>query len=235
MSCMLPMTFFHPDFKLVDRSLSSVGLNAEGVNEVFKSVLQYQTELRRRTTPWERKDLDVHKLLAIVIDPGDQRIDRLYSLNVRNERLSSSSSTEQSSKELIFRMQFEGQSLFVDLLLERCKNKTRGFLFFSRNANVFMRIVLPSFIDNHHIYLSLAKDGIEIKKMTDFDYCERILRGNVPTLKFLCTDTVNDHKERLQSQFQFLPQILADETELYIKYCEAKQVYDEMFTWAVCV
>ena len=146
----------HPNFKSV---ISSV-VNAEDMEDYLFEALFYQSIFERRTTPWEMQYWDYEDLQAFEIDL--EQVDRLYHIKFfefYGDR----------QFEMIGRMQYKGEPIYVELNaaiepLTRFNYQGGGNIFISRDANLFMKLVLRSNNEKDLIYKSLADDGIEVEE-----------------------------------------------------------------------
>ena len=209
----------HPDFKSV---ISSV-VNAEDMDDHLFEALSYQYMFDRRTTPWEMQHWDYKDLQAFKIDL--EQVDRLYHIKFFEN-------AGDREFEMIGRMQYKGEPLYVELNAG-CDNtgfdcQGMGNIFISRDANLFMKLVLRSNNEKDLIYKSLADDGIEVEEeeQSEFDVHKRMFSRTVPMLKYICHEAVYQHEQKLQSQFEQLPKILANSLEEFIRFQEAKKDYD---------
>ena len=142
----------HPNFKSIIPSVQ----NAEKMNDYLGEVLYYQYTFERGTTRWEMQQWDYDDLQAFEIDL--ERVDRLYHINFVDD-------CGDRRFEMIGRMQCKEESFYVQLFARRgfhCKGG--GYMFISRDANLFMKYLLKSKIEKDLIYKALADDGIEVEE-----------------------------------------------------------------------
>ena len=205
-------------FKSVDPAV----IDTTTIKKYLREPLGHQYIFDHRTTPWERQQWDYDELQSFKIDVG--KIDRLY--HIRTTDINESD----REYELIARLQYKGQPLYVELNAScdftgfDCQGG--GAIFVSRNASLFMRLVLTSGNKKDLIYESLAEDGIEVEEQSEFDACQRIFRKNVPMLKYLCHEVFYKNEEELQPYLSLLPTILSNSVDEFIQFHKAKEAYD---------
>ena len=205
-------------FKSVDPAV----IDTTTIEDYLWEPLDFQYMFDRRTTPWEIQQWDHDELQSFKIDVG--KIDRLYHIHTTDINESD------REYELIARLQYKGQPLYVELNAScdftgfDCQGG--GAIFVSRNASLFMRLVLTSGNKKDLIYESLAEDGIEVEEQSEFDACQRIFRKNVPMLKYLCHEAFYKNEEELQPYVSLLPTILSNSVDEFIQFHKAKEAYD---------
>ncbi|XP_068206571.1 uncharacterized protein [Palaemon carinicauda] len=207
------------DFISIDPEVT----DADTLCDFVGGALMYQYMFERRTTPWEMTEWDYDDLQAFKIDLGE--IDRLYYVYFYDD------GTSGQDYRLIGRVEHKGQPLYVELVAScdytgfDCRGG--GVIFVSRDANLFMRLVLTSDCKKDLIYQSLEEDGIEVEAQTEYDACRRMFWRNPPMLKYLCHQAAYEHRAKLQPQISSLPKCLANSIEEFINFNEAKKAYDE--------
>ena len=113
----------------------------------------------------------------------------------------------------------------------------KGSIFLSRDANLFMKIILREHalhhcVNRHLIYKSLFEDGIEVEELPEYELLPRLLWNNPPTLKYWCHQTAY-HNRLLIDYYRFstsTPKILRESVKEFIKTEEAKLVYPS-YNW----
>ncbi|XP_068206570.1 uncharacterized protein [Palaemon carinicauda] len=182
----------------------------------------YQYMFERRTTPWEMTEWDYDDLQTFKIDL--EEIDRLYHVYFSDD------GTSGQDYQLIGRVEHKGQPLYVELVAScdytgfDCRGG--GVIFVSRDANLFMRLVLTSDCKKDLIYQSLEEDGIEVEAQTEYDACGRMFWRNPPMLKYICHQAAYEHRARLQPQLSSLPKCLIISVDEFIKFNDAKDIYE---------
>lgn len=210
----------HPDFK----SLVPEVQDAETMEDCLFEALEYQETFDKRTNPWENKEFD-DILQNFEIDL--EKVDRLYHI----QYISNPFGREFS---MIARMQYQDKPLYVELFAGcdftgfECQG--RGVIFISRDANIFMNLVLTEQEDlkKNLIYASLKEDGIDVEeKEEEYNNCSRWFLKNAPPLKYLCHKNIYENVQMLPEYRLVLPKILADSIDEFIKMEEAKKSYNE--------
>ena len=229
-----PLTL-HPNFKcihpVVAEEMDHFGIHF-GHHNGFSAMV-------KTTTPWEMKCWKKDELESFEIDL--KKVDRLYHIR---DHLSWNTDTW----EYIIRMQRDDdetgrhqQPLYIHLSAQMTihfsnngdvKFKGGGFIFISRDANTFMKIVLRSDINKGRIYRSLEEDGVQFEELTEFEEENGTPRKNVPSLTFLCHDVFNENRHQLRSQLQHLPELLRRRINDFINLHDAKQAYRNI-SWSI--
>ena len=168
----------HPHFKTVVPYIT----NVEGINNLVGTALDYQYMFHRKTTPLELKEWDYDELQKFEINL--EIVDRLYYIK---EDCHSNGSEFQ----LIVRMDYKGTHLYVELAAScdytgfDCVGG--GYIFVSRDADLFMKLVLEPQCAKNLIYKSLAEDGIhaEAEEEESYSTYARLFIKNPPSLKYL--------------------------------------------------
>ena len=215
----------HPNFKIVHPSISS----AEDIYDLISPALCNQLNLVRRTTPFESKQLDYEEIEVYWPD-----IDRVYYIKLIHFLYI-------SIYQMVFRMDYNGTPLYVQLIAkvrpsEKIFRYWKGLIFVSRDANLFMKLVLSLVdCDKAPIYQSLAEDGIYVEEIEDndeilFSTYARMTRKTLPTLQYLCCETVYLN-EILRAHSVMLPIILQNTLDDFIKTNEAIEDYEKMFSY----
>lgn len=217
----------HPDFKSVDPLVA----NAEDMCNQLFDALSYQFLFHRRTTPRERDQWGDGDLRTFEIDL--ELVDRLYDIDSVFKNRGS-----REWVEMIGRMQYKGDRLYVKLTASYdytgFRGQVGGVIFVSRDACLFMRLVLVPGIRKDRIYKSLVKDGIEVGELSEFDsgYAIReMFWNNVPRLKYICYEAIYQKQQQLQSYLLLLPKILANSIDEFIRLKEAQEDYENICIW----
>ena len=215
----------HPNFKIVHPSISS----AKDIYHIISPALCNQLNLVRRTTPFESKQSDYKELQEIEVYWPD--IDRVYYIKLIHF-------LSISIYQMVFRMDYNGTPLYVQLIAKVRPiifRYWRGLIFVSRDANLFMKLVLSLMdCDKAPIYQSLAEDGIYAEEIEDeeilFSTYARMTRKTLPTLQYLCCETVYLN-EILRAHSFMLPIILKNTLDDFIKTNEAIEDYVKMSSY----
>ncbi|XP_066944386.1 uncharacterized protein [Macrobrachium rosenbergii] len=210
----------HPDFKSVDPAVT----DADTMDENMWTALAYQYMFDRRTTPWEMAQWDHDELQSFKVDL--EKVDRLYYIYFHDD--------ESFGQEyaMIARMDHKGLPLYVELSAScdytgfDCQGQ--GVIFVSRDANLFMKLCITRECNRDLIYQSLEEDGIQVEEQTEYDACRRMQLKTAPMLKYLCHQAAYEHRAKLWPQFSCLPKILANSVDEFIKFRDAKDVYDDL-------
>ena len=203
------------NFKSIDLKVTY----AEEIDNYIGLALEVQRVFDRKTTPWEKNLWDDDELEHIKIYL--EAIDRLYYIN-RN--------AQNTHFHMVGRMIYKGQPLYVQLRAGcecyRC-GCMHGVIFVSRDANLFMKLVMTKKFQKDLIYKSLADDGIIIEEQTEYDSCGRMFWNNAPMLKYLCHQVVYENQTKLKHYSQVLPKLLTDSIDDFIRTKDAKKFYDD--------
>ena len=204
---------------------------ADDIDDYVGEALSYQYQFEKRTSPWEAAQWDYDKLQAFKIDTN--KVDRLYHIYNFDDGVGD------RDFELIVRLEHEGRPLYVELSAGcdytgfDCQGS--GIIFVSRDANLFMKLVLKQVRNKDVIYESLRADGIQVDEEY-YEYsnnCSRMLINSAPMLKYLCHQAIYDEISRsgaLQGYQTVLPKILAESVTDFIRTEEAKRHYDACWT-----
>lgn len=203
----------HPDFKSIDPSVR----DAQDMDDYIAEALWYQSNFDRRTTPWEMNEWDYDQLQSFNIDLTE--VDRLYHIYFYEEAYSG------RDYRFIARVNYNNQLLYVELTAGCDYCQGRGFIFVSKDPNLFMQLVLTSEHNKDLVYQSLMEDGIEIERQyDDAAACGRI--KTIPMLKYLCHESAFDNRVKLQPYFSTLPSILRNSIDEFIRFRDAQIAYD---------
>ena len=74
----------------------------------------------------------------------------------------------------------------------------------------------------------MRKDGIRVKKPTEYDACSHFQKNSAPTLMFLCHLKMYENKNQLEASFSELPKILEESVNSFMRTMEAKEAYSYM-------
>ena len=149
------------NFKSLDPNIQ----NIKDIEKILKEPLRYQYILEKHTTPFEMQkdwnnDNDLLQQFTITVED----IDRLYYI----KHNLSKNSEYVNTYNLIARMQYEEKSIYVDMcfICDYSNNIKIGSIYISRNAKIFMNIVLRRYkdINKDLIYDSLLKDDIYVEE-----------------------------------------------------------------------
>ena len=210
----------HPNFK----SVNPVVRDAETIADYLREPLHYQFMFDKRTTPWELQQWDYEVLQSFEINL--EKVDRLYDVQYENDGVGI------RSFGLIARMEYEEQSLYVELIANcdytgfDCQGG--GYIFISKDANLFFKLVLRENLNKNLIYESLKSDSIYVEEEedTDYDKFSRMMWKTAPMLKYLCHEAIYQNREPLQGYSFLLPKILTESIDDFIKTKEAKIAYN---------
>ena len=204
----------HPDFKSVDLTVKT----AKKMDNYMSEGLIKQHMFDKRTTPWEEQEWGQGVLQEFEINL--EKVDRLYYIN--------------PDVRMIARMEYKDQqSIYVEFnarcLGLRCH---RGaFIFISRDANIFMKLVLAELREDikNSVYESLREDSIYVEEEdnTRFDTFSRMTWKNVPTLQNLCHEIIYQSRDELRGYSSLLPKLLTESLDNFIRTKEARESYDE--------
>ena len=214
-------TTTHPNFK----SLVPFITNAEELEDIVGRALGYQQLFERRTTPFELKYWNYEELQKLEIDT--RSIDRLYYVD--GEKTSG-----EESYHFIVRMDYKGTLLYAELI-SSCTYSGypaggEGTIFISRDANLFMKLVLSSSQEPNQdlIYESLAEDGIRAEKAEEsYSPFAKLFRSTPPMLKYLCHQEVYLNFNILRPYFSDLPPMLVNSLNDFINTREAAVEYEK--------
>ena len=212
----------HPNF----RSLDPCVRNARTMDSILEEALSHQNIFVKRTTPWEAKLRDFATLQSFRIKL--EMIDRLYYIRYRDNL------SDGKEFKMIARVEHEDAPLYVELIAN-CHRRGfdtvgGGFIFVSRDAILFMKVVLGEGyhedVDVSLIYKSLSKDEIYAGKGEEKK--EESRSPTPTTLQILCHETVRRNEERLRGFMKLMPKLLAQSLNEYI----ARRAY---FDECLCV
>ncbi|XP_066943580.1 uncharacterized protein [Macrobrachium rosenbergii] len=207
------------DFKTIHPAVT----DADGMDTYVGGALTYQHMFERRTTPWEMDLWDHDELQSFNINLED--VDRLYYIYFHDDGVNG------QEYRLIARVEHKGLPLYVELMAGcdftgfDCQGQ--GVIFVSRDANLFMKLCLTAECERDLIYQSLTEDGIQVEEQTEYDACRKMFWTTAPMLKYLCHQAAYEHRAKLWPQFSSLPKILANSVDEFIKFQEAKVVYED--------
>ena len=210
----------HPDFQSLEANVQTAKTMYKYVGEA----LTYSYMFEKRTTPWEAQQWDYDALQEFKIDL--EKVDRLYYIYHYDDNVSG------RKFEMIARMEYEEAPLYVELSAGcdytgfDCQGG--GQIFVSRDANLFMKLVLAEEKDlnKNLIYKSLREDRIYVEEETDdYDKYTKMFYRNAPMLKYLCHQAIYEYKDSIYYK-SLLPKILAESIDDFIKTKEAKIAYD---------
>ena len=210
----------HPNFK----SLDPLVKDAETMDEYLGAALLYQRQLEKKTTPWEAQQWDYDALQEFEINL--EKVDRLYHIDYEDIGCG------RRCFEMIARMEYEDeQLLYVELQASCDFSEEGGFIFISKDANIFMKLVLAeNDINRDPIYESLQEDSIYVEEEEDntlHNKFARMMLRNVPMLKYLCHETIYDNRDVLRGYRSLLPNILIESLDDFIRTRDAWIAYDE--------
>ena len=221
---------FHPNFKSVHPAIANEF-------DFFRIHFSHHcgfSAMVKKTTPLEMNNWKSEELQSFRINL--RNIDRLY-------HTSDSLYLNTDMWEYIIRIQPDdgGNPIYIQVMAERryCmsngengKIKGGGFIYLSRDASMFMNVVLRSDINKIPIYQSLREDGIQYEDQTEFDDEKGNSRKRVPSLVFICHEFFNENRYQLQSQTPQIPHIMIKSLNDFIHLRDAKEVYRKI-TWPV--
>ena len=149
------------------KSVVSNILNTKQIYAYMGYTLYYQNKFKRRTTPREYSYFNYEEFNKFKINYGD--IDRLY-------HISHFESVCGEDFEMIARMEYKGEKLYIELLAG-CKFTSfncyvYGTIFVSKYANLFMKIINKG--NMSLIHKSLTEDGIETEEITEHESIREI-------------------------------------------------------------
>ena len=214
----------HHDFRSIDPNVRDVAM----MDGYLSEALFYQHMFDKRTTPWEAQEWDYGVLQEFEVKL--EMVDRLYYIHYNSDGVSG------RDFKLIARVEYEGKALYVEMIAScdytgfECQGG--GFIFVSRDANLFMKLVLTEREDDLNkklIYESLQKDSIYVEEEDEI-LCEkfsRMMRECVPMLKYLCHEVVYQNRNTLRGYKTLLPKILIQSIDDFIRDKEARIAYND--------
>nr|BDT63582.1 MAG: hypothetical protein [Pasiphaea japonica whispovirus] len=207
-----------PGFKSTDPSVNSVW----EIHDKIGYAIEYQHTFNKRTTPLEKSTWDEQELENFQLDV--KCIDRLYYIYQFNDGVSG------QEFEMAARMLYKGEHVYIQLEAScdftgfDCEG--HGIMFISKDANLFIKLILTDKHPKGLIYQSLAEDGIEIDQIDEYLWNTKYMYNHAPRLKFLCHGAIYKNKNKLQHYSSTLPDILKQSVDEYITFNEAKESYD---------
>ena len=207
----------HPNFKSLVRRVT----NTHIINSYIGYALDYQNMFIRRTTPWERSDWGDDELNNFLVDLG--KVDRLYHIGFDEYERG-------LEFEFVGRMIHNGKHLYIEMTADCCFTgfscSGEGKIFMSKDVNLFLKTIPLHEMDMTRVYNSLQEDGIEFEVAEDGRMMKRFLRNNAPTLKYLCHESIFEHRHLLKNYKKQLPKILKDSVKEFIKTRESRICYE---------
>ena len=210
----------HPKFKTLMPHVTS----AADLQKCMLPSLLHQSLFERRTTPFECNEWDYKELQEFEINT--EIVDRIYYINASTGYC----------YQMITRMDYNFTPLYVEIVAICCCIGFRchgaGFIFVSRDANLFMKLVLSPLLERTkaRIYKSLAEDSISMEMEEEEDKYStysREIRKTLPTLKYLCHEAVYLNREILRRYSSVLPKILIKSVDEFIKTNDAILAYED--------
>ena len=214
----------HPSFKSFNPNVK----NAEEIDDYLHEALHYQHTFEKRTTPWEAQQWDYEELQRFNIDL--EKIDRLYYIFY-------DSGVGGRNFQMIARMEKdEEQPIYVEMVAScdytgfDCQGS--GYIFISKNANLFMKLVLAEAekdVDKSLIYDSLREDSIYVEEMDNYYYYDKfsnLLLKKVPMLKYICHEAIYQNRDVLYEYKILLPKILRESVLEFINTKDAIIAYN---------
>lgn len=158
----------HPNFKSLNPSIT----NADCMYNRIGEALRHQRDFEKKTSPLEMKEWEYEKLQSFEINLAE--VDRLYYIHFFNHGID-------REFRMIARVKLHHQPPLYVKLEARCDKDGfekfgSGYVYISRDASLFIKLVIMDTDNKNDIFKSLARDGIEIDK---YDYCEELLQEAV--------------------------------------------------------
>nr|BDT63581.1 MAG: hypothetical protein [Pasiphaea japonica whispovirus] len=205
------------DFKSANPSVNSV---CETYSICY--AIENQHMFNKRTTPLEKSTWGEQELKKFRFDV--KSINRVYFIYHFDDGVSG------HKFEMVARMLYKGEHVYVQLKAScdftgfDCEG--HGVMFVSKDANLFIKLILTDKHPKGLIYQSLTEDGIEIDQMDECSWNTKYMYCHAPTLKFLCHKAIYKNKNKLQHYSSTLPNVLKQSVDKYITFNEAKESYD---------
>ena len=209
----------HPNFKSLDPNIQ----NIKDIEKILKVPLHYQYILEKHTTPFEmQKDWNNNNELLQQFRITVEDIDRLYC--IKHNLYENSMYIDIYN--LIIRMQYEGKPIYVELCFISDYGNKFGKIYVSRNANIFMNVVLRQYkdINKNLIYNSLLNDDhVYVEEYTDNNTFNTSLYG-------ICHKIIYKNKDIFHKMYKFqLPKKIKESIDEFIETMTAKKEYDEKY------
>ena len=206
----------HPNFK----SLIPKVQNFTDIEQIIYKPLLYQDGFSISTTPLEMRNWNdklPDQLITI------KNIDRLYDIGYIN------TINDDHYFNLIARMEYKNNPLYVEMRAHDDNYESGGYIYISKDANIFMNVVLSGIYDiktKNRIYESLREDGVYVKEEEEEEDKEKNIKKTMPnTLSYYCHKIIYKNKDTLNDYISQLPKCLKKSIDEFIKVSEAKEDY----------
>nr|BDT62727.1 MAG: hypothetical protein [Metapenaeus ensis nimavirus] len=197
------------------------------IEEMVGDALFYQYMFDKRTSPWEMAEWPDGQLEKFKVE--SEAVERLYYIYSYDDGVSG------QEYSLVVRVIYRDKPVYAYLSAScdftgfECEGG--GEIYISLDAQIFLKSIINSDFNPHDIWASMVEDGLKVEEPSDFDLLPtRLLLHGVPKLMFLCHMKIyKDEKERLrEAAARYLPKILADSVEDFIKERRVRDYYDSL-------
>ena len=199
------------DFKSLDPRMEV----PEDIWDVVGEALAWQELFIRKTSPWEMVEWEPGELESYKVD--DNRVDRVYYIyefdgfGVGHREYTLLGRMRYGS-----RMSYFALEASCDFTGFTCQGG--GFIYVTFDPKIFLKSVVTPCQNPHKIWTFMLEDGLELDEPTPFDLLPVRLWKSVPMLKYLCHQTVYNHRDTLADEAaRTLPRMLADSIEEFIR------------------
>ncbi|KAG7168045.1 hypothetical protein Hamer_G018488 [Homarus americanus] len=178
--------------------------------------------LDKRTSPWEMCEWRDGELEKFEINL--EAVDRLYYTSHYDDDVSG------QDFEFAGRMVYNGRLIYIkmsagcDYTGFECQGG--GEIYITFDAQIFLKSIITNKYKPHDIWVTMAKDGLQVEEPSSFDLLQMKEWKNVPTLKFLSHMTIYDYKDTLKHYPYHLPGPVAASVEEFIRTRETRD-HDE--------
>ena len=199
------------DFKSLDPRVEV----PEDIWDVVGEALGWQKLFIRKTSPWEMVEWGPGELESYMVD--DDGLDRVYyTYEFDGHGVGDREYT------LLGRMRYGSRTSYFALEAScdftgfTCQGG--GYIYVTFDPQIFLKSVVTPRQNPYKIWTFMVEDGLKVDEPTPFDLVPVRLWKSVPMLKYLCHQTVYDHRDTLAGEAtKVLPRILVDSIEEFIR------------------